>query len=279
MIAAPFHEPLRLVQEVAFADLLTSGRLVLGLGTGYQPHEFARFGVEDATKVERTMEIWDILEQGLRDGRVEYSGRFYTIPETHMPLRAFGPKLPEIFVTSRHPEMVARSVRGGHTPFYSFGNRDLASALSVRTSIADAWRAGGGDPESMPLAIQRFIYITDDRRDAEHAAACVRDLARAWVTLQNPGIVRNGPFVRLMPLNDEPPLEDFLSSAVIGPADYCAEKLLEEISMLRPSHLCCLMGPAGIGRRETLASLERFGYEVMPRLSEVLEAPKVLEEA
>jgi alkanesulfonate monooxygenase SsuD/methylene tetrahydromethanopterin reductase-like flavin-dependent oxidoreductase (luciferase family) len=279
VIAAPFHDPLRLVQEVVFADLLTSGRLVVGLGTGYQPYEFSRFGIDASTKVQRTMEIWDILEQGMREGRIEYSGKFYQIPETHIPLRAFSPKPPEFFITSRNPDMVARCVRGGHTPFYSFGNRDLASALSTRQSIAASWRNGGGDPDCMPLAIQRFIYITEDKNDAEHAARCVRNLARAWITLQDEDVPRNGPFVRLMPLNDERPLEDFLSSAVIGPADYCAEKLLEEISVLRPSHLCCLMGPAGIGRSETLASLERFGSEVMPKLSEVLEAPNVLEEA
>ena len=58
----------------------------------------------------------------------------------------------------------------------------------------------------------------------------------------------------------------------IGGAEYCAEKLTAEITALKPTHLSCFMGLAGIGRQETLASMERFGAEVLPLLEPVLKA-------
>ena len=50
----------------------------------------------------------------------------------------------------------------------------------------------------------------------------------------------------------------------------CAERLASEIAAMRPSHLSCFMGFAGIGRRETLGSMERFGTDVLPLLGSVL---------
>ena len=272
VLALPFHNPLRLVQEVALADLLTSGRLALGLGAGYQPYEFDRFGLDPAEKHARMLEIWDILEQGLTTGRVEHSGVHYAVKPTELSMRPFGLAPPQIFVASRAPEAVRRAARGGHTPFIGFGHRGLERALAARDALRTLWAEGGGDAEAMPLAVQRFVYVTEDRAQAELAAACVRDFARAYHTLGAAALDKDGAFVRLMPLNDEPPLDDFLETAVIGPAEHCAERLAAELTALRPTHLCCMMGLAGLGRQETLASLERFGTEVLPLLGPLVEA-------
>jgi len=275
VLPLPFHNPLRLVQEVAFADLLTGGRLVLGLGCGYQPHEFSRFRIDADHKHEIMLEVWDILEQGLKTGAIEYEGRYFQIPPTELPMRPFGLGLPEVFAVSTHPTVVARMARGGHTPFMSFGHRGLASALDIRRRIEAAWAAAGGDVATMPLAVQRFVYVTEDREDALHAAACVRNLARADRTLTSASVDKDGPFVRLMPFFDEPPLDNFLDNAIIGSAPYCAERLAEEIAAIRPTHLSCFMGFAGIGRRETLASMERFGAEVLPQLEPILRSMRL----
>ena len=271
VLALPFYEPLRLVQEAAFVDLLTHGRLILGLGCGYQPYEFDRFRVDPNYRYQKMMETWDILEQGLTSGVVEYSGQFHTIPRTELSMRPFGLAMPEVFVASSHPELLARMAARGHTPFMSFGHRGLRAAQAFRDIIAERWEAGGGVAATMPLAVQRYVYVTDNPDEARHAAQCVRDLARAAVPLSTAQPSKDGPFLRLMPLNDEPPLDNFLDNAVIGSAEYCAQKLAEELDALKPTHLSCFMGFAGIGRRETLASLERFGCDVIPQLEGLIE--------
>lgn len=266
VLALPFYNPLRLVQELAFADLLAAGRLVLGLGSGYQPQEFERFGVSIEAKNAITMEVWDVIEQALLTGQVEYFGKHVRIPRTELPMRPFGISLPETFIASSSSELIGRAARQNCTPFMSFGHGDLASALRFRQSLSEHWKAGGGDPDTMPLAVQRYIYVTDDEREAQYAAQCVRDLARATDSLSSRMPSRDGIFLRLMPMNDEPPLADFIDNAIIGSPNHCAEKLHEEIEALKPSHLCCFMAFAGIGREQTLASMERFGYDVIPQL-------------
>lgn len=270
VLPLPFHNPLRLVQQVAFADLLIGGRLVLGLGCGYQPYEFSRFGIDSGQKHEMMLEIWDILEQGLSTGTIEYEGKFFQIAPTELPMRPLGLRLPEMFTVSTHPAIVARAQRGGHTPFMSFGHRGLGPAQQMRQTLRDGWAAAGGNPDHMPLAVQRFVYVTEDRSDALHAVECVRNLFRAERNLTGSLPDKDGPFIRLMPFHDEPPLDDFLDNAVIGGAEHCAERLTAEIRAMTPTHLSCFMGLAGIGRRETLASLERFGSDVLPLLRPVL---------
>jgi len=271
VVALPFHNPIRLVQEIAFVDLLTQGRLVLGLGSGYQPLEFDRFGIDPATKHDRFLEMWDIIDQGLIGGAVAYEGRYYTVPPTTLSMRSFGIPMPDIFVASREPRIVARCVAGGHTPFVSYGYRGLSRAMETRRQLEAHWSAAGGDPATMPLGVQRLIYVTDNEADALHAAACVRDFERAWQTLRGRDFEQHGAFVRLMPFNDEPPLGSFLDEAIIGSPETCIELLRRDLAMLKPTHLCCMMGLTGIGRSETLASFERFGTDVLPYVTDLLD--------
>lgn len=272
VLALPFYNPLRLVQELAFADLLATGRLVLGIGSGYQPQEFERFGVNIEDKNSITMETWDVIEQALLTGHVEYFGKHVRVPHTELPMRPFGLSLPEMFIASSSEELIGRAARQNCTPFMGFGHRGLDSAMNFRQLLSERWAAGGGNPDTMPLAVQRYIYVTDDDREAEYAAQCVRDLARATSSLSSRKPSRDGLFLRLMPLNDEPPLSDFIDNAIIGSPNHCAEKLHEEIEALKPSHLCCFMAFAGIGREQTLASMERFGYDVIPQLGRLVNS-------
>ncbi|MGB9648021.1 MAG: LLM class flavin-dependent oxidoreductase [Stellaceae bacterium] len=46
VVVLPLYNPARLVAEIATADALSNGRLMLGIGAGYQPYEFERFGID-----------------------------------------------------------------------------------------------------------------------------------------------------------------------------------------------------------------------------------------
>ena len=46
VLVLPLYNPARLLSEIAFADAVCEGRLVLGLGSGYQPYEFEQFQVD-----------------------------------------------------------------------------------------------------------------------------------------------------------------------------------------------------------------------------------------
>ena len=62
VVVLPLYNPARLAAEIATADALSNGRLMLGIGAGYQPYEFERFGVDITQNLEMTDEFCDILD-------------------------------------------------------------------------------------------------------------------------------------------------------------------------------------------------------------------------
>src|ERR1700746_533254 len=57
VVVVALYNPARLVAEIATADALSNGRLMLGIGAGYQPYEFERFGIDIARTLEMTAEF------------------------------------------------------------------------------------------------------------------------------------------------------------------------------------------------------------------------------
>ncbi len=93
---ASFYNPVRLAEDAIAVDLLSGGRFVLGLGTGYRPEEFAGMAIDPATDEARLDEVVDILAKAFSGRRFSHSGRFYSIPElaiTPTPFTAGGPPM------------------------------------------------------------------------------------------------------------------------------------------------------------------------------------------
>ncbi len=81
----PLHDPLRLAEEYALVDHLSGGRLELGVGRGYQPMEFNRYGVNISENRPRFQEIIEIIKAAWSsEGAFEYDGMFYQIPPTNV---------------------------------------------------------------------------------------------------------------------------------------------------------------------------------------------------
>ena len=79
VVVLPLYNPARLAAEIATADALSNGRLMPGVGAGYQPYEFERFGTDIAQNLEMTEEVCDILDLAFsRDFFSYYGARYQT---------------------------------------------------------------------------------------------------------------------------------------------------------------------------------------------------------
>jgi alkanesulfonate monooxygenase SsuD/methylene tetrahydromethanopterin reductase-like flavin-dependent oxidoreductase (luciferase family) len=79
-ILMPQHDPLRLAESAAVADLISGGRLELGLANGYREHEFDGLGISRRHRASRMNESLDILRDAWGDGPVEHHGRHFDVP-------------------------------------------------------------------------------------------------------------------------------------------------------------------------------------------------------
>jgi alkanesulfonate monooxygenase SsuD/methylene tetrahydromethanopterin reductase-like flavin-dependent oxidoreductase (luciferase family) len=95
---ASFYNPIRLAEDAIAADLLSGGRFVLGLGTGYRPEEFAGMAIDAETDEPRLDEITEILEKAFTGRPFEHRGSFYEIPRLTITPAPFTPGGPPIML-------------------------------------------------------------------------------------------------------------------------------------------------------------------------------------
>src|SRR5881275_2013146 len=143
VVVLPLYNPARLAAEIATADALSNGRLMLGIGAGYQPYEFERFGVDIAANLEMTAEFCEILDLAFANDFFRYDGKHYQIPETHIPARPVQQPVP-IYVAghtdamfrhaARHGYRVLSSGRVGGADFLTAQYADIVAAFAAENA-------------------------------------------------------------------------------------------------------------------------------------------------
>jgi probable F420-dependent oxidoreductase len=96
VVNMPYLSPAYLAKQAASVDVLSGGRLDLGLGLGWMPEEFALTGATMAGRGARTAEYIDVLRRLWAGGVAEFEGEYYTIPAGRvapLPVQRPGPPI------------------------------------------------------------------------------------------------------------------------------------------------------------------------------------------
>src|SRR5229473_7546930 len=160
VVVLPLYNPARLAAEIATADALSEGRLSLGIGAGYQPYEFERFGVD----IKMTEEMCQILDLAFSRDFFSYNGKHYQMPETHIPARPVQKPLP-IYVAGHTEAMFRAAARHGYRVLTSGRVGGAALLAEQYQIIKDAYRAEGVPLENAHITVNRFCHITDSKEE------------------------------------------------------------------------------------------------------------------
>ncbi|HJU12559.1 MAG TPA: LLM class flavin-dependent oxidoreductase, partial [Candidatus Binataceae bacterium] len=96
VLLAPFYHPLRLAEDSATIDVLSNGRLRLGIGLGYREEEFHGFGIARAERLGRTLETIEILKRAWTGERFSYEGKYYKFNDVRVLPRPVSQPHPEL---------------------------------------------------------------------------------------------------------------------------------------------------------------------------------------
>lgn len=271
VLLLPLYDPVRLIQEIGMVDLMSDGRFVLGIGTGYQPYEFERFNVNLKEGGDRFVEFLDMMEHALTEGQFSYKGKFYSYPETRIATRP-DRRLPEVYVAGvlNHPVIRKHIAERNYVPLLAPAWNSIALVEKQREGYLEVARGVGVAPEQFPFSVMRFIHVTNSREDARAAAENFRFSTRAAVALRNNYGEFDGVTPRDIPAKDEPTLEQIVDNCIIGDPHLCAEKIVAEIKTLNPIHYACFMQAGFMSHQMATRSLERFGAEVLPLVRKAL---------
>jgi len=102
-----FHAPTMLAKQAATVDAISGGRLVVGLGAGWNRREYDAFGFAYDRRVSRFEEALGIIVALLRDGRTTFHGRFHDVDDCVLDPRPSRPGGPPVMLGSNSPRMLS----------------------------------------------------------------------------------------------------------------------------------------------------------------------------
>ena len=256
----PFAHPIRLAEDMAILDQLSAGRMELGIGLGYAPHEFRAFGIPRSRRVSLTEECIDILKLAWADdgdGTFSYAGKRYHFDDVPVTPRPVQPGGPPLWLASTSPASVARAVR--------YDTNLLPQG--ARSIVLDGWRdqtrAAGRDPERYRIGIIRSVLVTDDpERDWPPIREAERYRMRVYGRFfEEAGLGGRGAFEETDRIPQRP---------IVGNVDQCVDELTAFITEYGLTDVVSWGSAPGLQPAFFTPMMERFATEVVPRVRAAL---------
>ncbi len=198
-----FRHPVLLAREAATIDVLSGGRLELGLGAGYAKAEYDEAGLRfdrGGVRVERLAESVAIIKRLFEGQAVTFAGRHYQVTGHSIHPRPVQRPRPPILIGGNGPQLLALAAAEADIiglTGVTFDRGGVGRQLSgfgpagVDDRVAIVWKAASGrfEPPELNALVQQVV-VTDDRR------AAAEGLAKRWPVLGVEDIL-GSPFVLL----------------------------------------------------------------------------------
>jgi alkanesulfonate monooxygenase SsuD/methylene tetrahydromethanopterin reductase-like flavin-dependent oxidoreductase (luciferase family) len=274
----PFHHPLKLAEETATLDILSKGRLVVGLGRGNRPQEFLGHSVPQEESRTRMEEGVEVLRRAWTEDQVTFHGRhwqFDRIPVHPKPLSQPHPDL--AFAVSSQESLQWAGWNG--YPIMSSGLfTPLDATLKQRETYVQALRDGGHSEERIQellakWVVTKHVYVAPTDEEARaHAEPAERWFLDAYARSVDPTGLRGVPesvrqaaeaaVVRTRALEWNNLVETCL---LVGSPATVREKALE-LRAAGVGELVCWMNFGGLAPERARISMRLFAEEVLPVL-------------
>jgi F420-dependent oxidoreductase-like protein len=245
VLCEAFRHPPVLAKMAATLDIVSEGRLELGIGAGWYEDEYRAFGFAfppTGERIARLRETVDIVGGMLTSERFSYEGRYYRVDDAPADPPPIQRPRPPIWIGGKGGPKIMRIVAeaaDGWNTVWRWSPAGYAERLSELDRACDR---AGRDPSSVKRSLGLFTVVGSDERD--FSARWERALERAPVDTS--GATRAA----------------FAADALVGTAEECVARI-KEFSALGVEHLVCTFGlvPFSLCDEE---QLEVFAREVLP---------------
>ena len=262
VVLTSFHDPLRLAEDAAVVDLLSGGRLLLGLGNGWREEEFRMFGASKAERGARTEETVEVLRRAWTGRRFSFEGRtlrYDRVKVTPQPARPGGPP---ILLGGYDRKAVVRAGRlaDGYVT-------DETGPDEVRSNLAlvdEGASSVGRDPNELSVVLLQNAFAW---RDGDPWPLIREGLVQQLGSYEAWGNGADTPEIdRLEPA--EPSDEDLRLSTPAGTPEEVLARLLPLVRAFddRDLHLVVRLHYPGMDLETAARAVELFAAEVTPVL-------------
>jgi alkanesulfonate monooxygenase SsuD/methylene tetrahydromethanopterin reductase-like flavin-dependent oxidoreductase (luciferase family) len=277
VVQLPFHHPVRLAVQLALLDNLSKGRIDVGVGKGtvYNEYEFAGHGLRSDDSRDRLEEAIEIVDRLWRGGPLTYSGRYHQLHVPELRPRPVQRSRPPLWRSVISPSSFTECGRLG-IPILTA--RLPVARIRERWALYEAGIEAGGHDEITrarlleQCALWRNVYVAESDAQAEDELSTLLLHTRAH--MMHVRAAHNPPDFEIDPVNlnpwSDPAVGDPEAIAYIletGSLFGSPARVREQVAELRDvgvRHLLCQTGFGDMSHDLNLASMRRFGEQVMP---------------
>jgi alkanesulfonate monooxygenase SsuD/methylene tetrahydromethanopterin reductase-like flavin-dependent oxidoreductase (luciferase family) len=256
VIVTSFYEPVRLAEDVAVIEAISSGRFILGIGMGYRPSEFELYDAPLEGRGGRLEELVPVLQALWRGERVDHDGQHLTV---HGSIEPRPSEPPAIWIGGWGPRTIDRAARLAEA-WVPGPTAELSRLIALKADYDRALAAAGRSAGSVrrPLTRDLVVAATDAEawRVAEaHLLAAYRDEYGSW---RHP-IIGNDDAARVDSLQDLAG-----DRFIIGSPESCVRQISRFTTALDADELILRLSFPGLPHERILAELKLLAEDVLP---------------
>jgi alkanesulfonate monooxygenase SsuD/methylene tetrahydromethanopterin reductase-like flavin-dependent oxidoreductase (luciferase family) len=259
VLLLPLHNPVLVAEQMATLDIMSNGRLFLGLGSGFLEREFRGFGVPRSERSSRLEEGTELIRRLWTEDELTFHGQHYQVEGLSTGTKPLQKPTPPIWIAGLGDAGVRRVARIGDSwlinPYV-----DLA-ALERQTAIYRDALATVGKPFPPELPIRRDCYLADNREQALRGAEFLGKYYTEHIVTSVHYQQDLAPDARpdLGRALDEVARDRFL----VGTPDECVETIQRFGEALGCNHF--ILAWPELPHEEVLQQVDLLGRRVIPR--------------
>jgi len=278
VIVLPWHDPVRVAEEIALLDVLSGGRCLFGFGRGAASAEYAGFRIPMEEARARFVEAARIVVKALTEPSFDWDGEFFKIPRTSIRPRPISHPERRFYASSVSPESAEIMAKLGFGVLVVMQNewpkaaQDIQRYRDIATSV--------GHPPRPPIILMN-ISVAESRPEAQERAQTY--LSRKWDSIDNHYHFSDGHLASVKgyefygkmaktysKMKDESyrkkATDFYVKIQIVGTPGDCLQQLAELHRLTGLDHLVTEFGYGGMPHEEAELNMRLFAERVMPVL-------------
>ncbi len=255
----PLHDMRTYAGEVSTADILTEGRLILGVGRGAFAWEMKSLGTPIEISKEKFIESLEVLQLLLKDKEVSFKGKFYNFESITIMPRPISNPIQLMIAAMDLNSIKDAAARGFHVQ-----STVLSGTKELLIQRVNAFKEGceifGEQGKLLKLSMQRMAYLAKDENDAEEKNKMAYEYYKRFDNMfTGPGKVKNG---EVEPLSRNQTFEEMKKNLLICPAN----EMIDKLSVYAETGVDEIIVSSSFGQnqKDLTDSMYRMSEEIIP---------------
>ena len=262
VLLVPLFNPVYVAEEMATLDVVSGGRLVVGVGVGYRDVEFEGFGVRKSERAARFVEALDVVKRLWTQDEASFEGRYYRLPPVRPVTRPLQKPHPPIWVAAQNDAGIRRAATTGDVLYMN--PQAPIDTLARQSKLFAETRRATGLPPSPELACMKEVYIAPDMDTALHEA-------RPYIEEKLAMYARWGQLGELPKGAGGAPSLAFdelrRNVAIVGDPAHCIAEFRRYRAEVGITHFSVVLNWPGMESWRILRSIQLLGEHVLPALT------------